>query len=212
MRVMERMANSESTSGRWRNVRRFWATPQEWALILLCIYMSFAASALLGRLGFLGFPVAIVGLVVLVVAFDILIRFGLAATIRKVWPPVPTAPPPVDPDIRPDLSFVTPPRPNYPAFAQARGQCGWILLKLDYDRDGRIHRYRCEAQAPGRAFEFAAAESLRDARLPADAAAPISRQSRFLMSFVLDGPDAPEWARSRLRSQEAPTENQGPWT
>ena len=209
MRDMDGMATSESPSGRWRNVRRFWATPREWALILLCIYMSFAASALLGRLGFLGFPVAFVGLVVLDVAFDILIRFGLAATIRKVWPPVPTAPPPVDPDIRPDLSFVTPPRPSYPAFAQARGQCGWTVLKLDYDRDGRIHRYRCEAQTPGRTFELAATESLRDARLPADTSAPESRQSLFLMSFVLDGPEAPEWAQSKLRSKEAPAESQG---
>jgi hypothetical protein len=184
--------------------RRIGPSPWIWTVwVGLSFWLGLAILKVFPKLdllvGAVALPAALIAmLAVLFVIAVVRLAFGLVAgaLIRRVWPPVPTDPPPSlgDPD-EDKAIYQRAPRPSYPFLANLRGQCGWVALRLRVDRTGRIRAYQATAQVPPRTFERAIAAGLAHARL---APASAERELATVVTFVTPGPGAPEWAQSRL--------------
>lgn len=126
---------------------------------------------------------------------------GLWTVVASRWPtraPAAACPPPPDAFEPADgATFARAPRVSYPPRALARGQCGWVALRLRSGRGGRIDSYVVVDQAPGRVFERAAVSALSNAFLTEGSAGEV----RSLITFVTPGPGAPPWAQERLEGQ-----------
>lgn len=178
--------------GGWRRVRGDWSRPQVWCFWLLTFWCGLVGTQFAPRLNVLVFPLAIAAALALFVLGHILYRAAVAPLLARLGEAEPVPPPPSRGG--PDVTYLTPPRPDYPPVALLRGQCGWVLLRLRIDARGRVRAFRVIEQAPRRTFEGAVADALLAARLPPGE----EQEASALFVLVTPGPHAPEWAKARL--------------
>ncbi len=188
------------TSSRWRRPRRrpgWSAGPWLLLAIIFCegtgLAWVFEKHLIIAWL--MAVPLGVFSAWLGLLALHFIVSWGAA----RYWPPVHTPPPPqtIPPPVV-TSAYAIPPSIDYPFIAQARGQSGWVLLKLKVAGDGRIIRYQVTDQAPGRQFERAATDALFKARLPEDVDRLADCEMTSLISFVAPAKSSPDWARERL--------------
>lgn len=136
---------------------------------------------------------------ILLILLVFVLQFIVACGSKRLWPAIATPPPPSSPSRTEDLSAYTrKPDPSYPFIAHARGQCGWVYLRLRGARSGRIQSFRIIDQAPARIFEAAAVNALTKARLVTNDNDEPVREVLTTIVFVASGPNSPEWPQLRL--------------
>ena len=182
------------TSPPWRRTGRGQAPV--WGFWLLTIWLILALQFGTGWPP----PAAVVAAPVLSL-LGLAIGAGLWAVLASRWPTLapaaPCPPPPEAFEAAEGATYARAPRVAYPPRAFARGQCGWVALRLKPGRGGRIDSYVVVDQAPGRVFERAAVSALSTARLAKGSAGEV----RSPITFVTPGPDAPPWAQARLEGR-----------
>lgn len=176
--------------------------PGTWAFWAATLYVALVVASLLPGPQDLAILVAAPLTLVVAVLGHMFGHVALHAAAGLVrWPPpVETpSPPSVDNDVE---QWIRPPPTFYPAFAQARGQCGWVEITFKVDRQGRPTHAKVLAQAPARVFERAVLSTLGQARLPRELA--LNPPARTVVTFVIAGPWAPDWAEQRLEGAPTP--------
>ncbi|WP_430421742.1 energy transducer TonB [Phenylobacterium sp.] len=178
---------------RWRRVPGQLEHPIAWVFWAILIYTMLAIGFLLGDYFLLAFPIAIAVACAAIWLGHMLLWIGIAPFTARFWPAVTVHAPPASDSA--DAKYLTEPKIQYPAFAHARGQCGWVQVAMRVSADGQVLRYRIIAQAPARTFAATTARALSSARLPPGEGV---REFTSVITFVLETPTAPEWARARL--------------
>lgn len=183
--------NEGAAEERWRPVRRYRlgaALPWIAVFYLAVLLLHFRPGLEEGAA-----PLAWLLMLALLLAATSVLRFAMRLVGPVLAPPVETPPPS---PVATDAVYGRPPKPNYPPLAWARGQCGWVVLRLRVDASGRVSSYAVIDQAPGRTFERAVVRSLARARVevPMGAAAPSVVTT--VVKFVSRKAHAPEWART----------------
>lgn len=179
---------------KWRRVPQAWRQPIMWVFWSLVFYAGLVISQVGDLEPIVTFPFALVAAFVTLWVGLLLLRFAVAPLVARLSPAVEaTATPP--PSDEPSIPYLVQPASQYPAFAQARRQCGWVRVALRISPAGRITAYRVVEQTPRRTFERAVVAGLHQARLPA---APDHREMTSLITFVMPSDGAPPWALERL--------------
>jgi hypothetical protein len=188
----------------WRRVRR--PRPRlVWLLWPVIIYVALVLATELNPQSviavLLAIPVACGVLALGLIGLHHVVALGA----ERWWPPVDVPPPPPDEsDAQGVTPYMQPPMIVYPALAQARGQCGWLKLRVRVDREGRIRHFQVVEQAPGHVFKRAVAAALFKARLPPDPDATPLREMVSVISFVAPSKNPPEWAKQKLAEADQP--------
>lgn len=185
-------------SDRWRSVRWQWPAGETWIVGAITIYLMALAWGLFPHLWLAGalmaFPVA----ALVVHLLRGLWARGIAPFFVRFLPPAQDVPPPPGTTEAATEIFVRAPLIQYPGIAFARGQCGWVVLRLRIDARGRVIAFRVGDQTPGRAFEAAVTSKLWTARLTPATRVGITREVDTVIVFPAEGNMTPPWARARL--------------
>jgi TonB family protein len=165
-------------------------------LWMLAFYCALLTQHFLPALKEMAIPIGLVVALLAVIAASVAFRMAVALTAPLFGRAVETPPPPVFAGEVAQAVYRRPPRIVFPAAAEARGQCGWVVLWLRVDPTGRIASYAVIGQAPGRIFERAVARSLVRARVepPEGATGPTVVIS--VVKFISLRVGAPAWART----------------
>jgi hypothetical protein len=185
-------------SDRWRSVRWQWPSGETWIAGSIIVYLMAVMWGVFPHLWLVGSIVAVPVGALAVYLLRGLWALGIAPFIVRFLPPAQDVPPPPDNSEAATEVFVRAPDINYPGLALAKGQCGWVVLRLRIDARGRIVAFRVGDQTPGRMFEAAVTSRLSMARLAPAKHADSPREANTVIVFPAEGNVTPTWARARL--------------
>lgn len=127
----------------------------------------------------------------------------LAYVFLRVAPPISgaiwkVADVPAPPPVRASRDIVRPraTQPDYPFWAQRRGQVGWVVVDVQINAQGEYVSHEVVAEAPAGVFTKAVAKAVRTTTYRSHSGFHLPPRIKTLYKFVVPGRDGsmPSWA------------------